>query len=240
MDVFSPDIVAEPLPPNFKAPTLEMYNGNTDSDNHLESFRALMIMYGYSGALTCRTFQATFKGATRWRPQKSVVSLMTVKKKRGESLRTYIDRFNKEELEVRDLDPLVSMHVAISGLLPSLALKCSIAKSQPKMKLEFLERAQKYIAVEEASATDAHERGIEHRDGAPEKKRKNGDQGRSNSNKKPLAYNQYMPLNSTRTQILMQIGQEKIMKWPEKLKKNEIEFHRGTGHDTEDCYDLKN
>ncbi|XP_010243816.1 PREDICTED: uncharacterized protein LOC104587791 [Nelumbo nucifera] len=235
MDAFSLDIIVEPLPPNFKAPTLEMYDGNTDPDNHLESFRALMILYGYSDTLACQTFQATFKGvARRWfsslpprsinsweqfsnmflacfissrRPQKSIVSLMTVKQKRGESLRSYIDRFKKEELEVRDLDPLVSMHAAISGLLPVSALKCFIAKSQPKMKLEFLERAKKYIAIEEASATDAHERGIEHRDEAPEKKRKNEDQGRSNNNnnkKAPalaLAYNH---------------------------------------HDIEDCYDLKN
>ncbi|XP_010243719.1 PREDICTED: uncharacterized protein LOC104587707 [Nelumbo nucifera] len=251
MNVFSPDIITEPLPPNFKAPTLERYDKNTDPNDHLESFRALMILYGYSDALTCRTFQATFKGAARrwfsslppqsinsWeqfsslflarfissrRAQKSVVSLMTVKQKRGESLRSYIDRFKKEELEVHDLNPMVSMHTAISELLPSLALKYSIAKSQPKTKLEFLERAQKYTVVKEALVGDIQERGTEHRDKDPEKKRKNGDHDRNNgnskNNKKPpasaLAYYQGNP-------------------------KKYYKFHQGTSHDTEDCYDLKN
>ncbi|XP_010253542.1 PREDICTED: uncharacterized protein LOC104594768 [Nelumbo nucifera] len=101
---------------------------------------------------------------------------------RGESLRSHIDYFKNEELEVRDLNPLVSMHAAINRLLPNSALKCSVAKSYSKTKLKFLERAQKYITVEEALAMDAHERSTEHQDGAPEKKRKNGDQGRNNSN----------------------------------------------------------
>ncbi|XP_010263159.1 PREDICTED: uncharacterized protein LOC104601503 [Nelumbo nucifera] len=46
----------------------------------------------------------------------------------------------------------------------------------------------------------------------------------------------------------MQIGKEKFVKWPTKLKRNPkrgnptkyCKYHRGTGHDTEDCHDLKN
>ncbi|XP_010259737.1 PREDICTED: uncharacterized protein LOC104599072 [Nelumbo nucifera] len=233
MDAFTPDIIFEPLPQHFKAPTLEMYDGTSDPDDHLESFRALMILYGYSDVLTCRTFQATFRGAAHhwfsnppprsissWeqfanlflarfinnrRCYKSVVSLMSIKQKQGESLRSYIDRYKKEELEVRDLNPMVSMHAAINGLSGS-ALKCLVAKTPLKTKLEFLKKAQKYIATEEASAGDHQEREVERPNGPPKKKRKGGGNHHNNNSNKDLkkppalaqAYSQYMPLNSTR------------------------------------------
>ncbi|XP_010245143.1 PREDICTED: uncharacterized protein LOC104588767 [Nelumbo nucifera] len=46
----------------------------------------------------------------------------------------------------------------------------------------------------------------------------------------------------------LEIGEEKYKKWPKKLKKNPqrvnpkkyYKFHRGTSHDTKDCFDLKN
>ncbi|XP_010241782.1 PREDICTED: uncharacterized protein LOC104586303 [Nelumbo nucifera] len=242
MDAFTPNIISDPLPQHFKAPALEMYDGNLDPDDHLESFRVFKILYWYSDTLTCQTFQATFKGAARrwfsslplwsissWeqfadlflarfissrRCQKSVVSLMSTKKKRGESLWSYIDRFKNEELEVRDLDPMVSMHATISGLLPKLALKRSVAKTPPKMKMEFHKKTQKYIQAKEASDGNNQEREAKRHNGAPEKKRKSEDHYHNNNNskdnKKPsalaLAYNQYTPLNSTQTQIMMQVG----------------------------------
>ncbi|XP_010253826.1 PREDICTED: uncharacterized protein LOC104594970 [Nelumbo nucifera] len=283
MDAFTLEIILEPLPPHFKNPTLETYDGSTNPDDHLEGFRVLMILYGYSDALMCRTFQATLRGAARrwfsshpprlissWeqltimflarfissrRCQKRVVSLMSLKQESGESLQSYIDRFKKEELEVRDLNPIVSVHVAINGLRPSSALKCSVAKTPPKTKLEFFKKAQKYIAAEEASARDNQEGAAECHDGPLKKKRKSGDQcppdnngGKDNKKPTTLAYRDYMSLNSTRTQILMQTREEKFMKWPMKLKRNPkrgnptnyCKYHHGTGHNTDDCYDLKN
>ncbi|XP_010247497.1 PREDICTED: uncharacterized protein LOC104590504 [Nelumbo nucifera] len=182
---------------------------------------------------------------------------MLIKQKQRESLQSYIDRFKKEELEVHDLDPMVSMHAAINGLCTGSALKCSVAKILPKTKLEFLKKAQKYIAAEEASTMGHQEREVEHHNGPPKKKRKGGDNphpnnNNGNDNKKPpasaLAYKEQTPLNSTCAQKLMQIGEEKYVKWPEKLKRNPrrgnskkyCKYHRSTRHDTEDCYDLKN
>ncbi|XP_010245105.1 PREDICTED: uncharacterized protein LOC104588740 [Nelumbo nucifera] len=251
MDAFTDAITSEPLPPHFKAPTLETYDGTTDLDEYLESFRALMLLHGYSDTLTFRAFQVTFKGAARrwfvklppcsinsWeqltnlflahfissqRCQKSVVSLMVVRQRHDESLWSCIDRFKKEELEVRDLNPMVSVHATIQGLVPKLALKCSIAKTSPKTKAIFLKKAQKYIAAEEAS-TGKHRGGeTDHDHGDTEKKRKNGDShGNDNNKKKPSApsYDQYTPLNSTQAHILMQVGEEEYAKWHGKKKRN--------------------
>ena len=57
----------------------------------------------------------------------------------------------------------------------------------------------------------------------------------------------YTPLNAPLDQVLMQIKDDQSLKWPEKMKgdpnkhnKNKYyNFHRDHGHDTDDCYDLK-
>ena len=57
----------------------------------------------------------------------------------------------------------------------------------------------------------------------------------------------YTRLNAPLDQVLMQIKNDPSMKWPEKMKgdpnkrnKNKYcRFHRDYGHDTDECYDLK-
>ncbi|XP_065619075.1 uncharacterized protein LOC136063096 [Quercus suber] len=58
---------------------------------------------------------------------------------------------------------------------------------------------------------------------------------------------QYTPLNMPLEQVLMQIKDEPSLKWPEKLKgdpnksnRNKYyRFHKDHGHDTDECFDLK-
>ncbi|XP_065618257.1 uncharacterized protein LOC136062732 [Quercus suber] len=58
---------------------------------------------------------------------------------------------------------------------------------------------------------------------------------------------QYTPLNVPLEQVLMQIKDEPSLKWPEKMKgdpnkcnRNKYcRFHRDHGHDTDECFDLK-
>ena len=68
--------------------------------------------------------------------------------------------------------------------------------------------------------------------------RKTGPLGRSQN---------YTPLNAPLDQVLMQIKDDPSLKWPEKMKgdlnkRNKSKycrFHKDHGHDTDECYDLK-
>ena len=63
----------------------------------------------------------------------------------------------------------------------------------------------------------------------------------------PIRNQNYTPLNAPLDQVLMQIKDDPSLKWPEKMKgdpnkrsKNKYcRFHRDHGHDTDECYDLK-
>ena len=69
-------------------------------------------------------------------------------------------------------------------------------------------------------------------------------------NKKPgssARNQQYTPLNTPLEQVLMQIKDDPSLKWPEKMKgdpnkrnRNKYcRFHKDHGHDTDECFDLK-
>ena len=71
---------------------------------------------------------------------------------------------------------------------------------------------------------------------------------RDNKKAGPWARNQqYTPLNTPLKQVLMQIKDNLSLKWPEKMKGDSNKrnrnkyccFHRDHGHDTDECFDLK-
>ena len=71
---------------------------------------------------------------------------------------------------------------------------------------------------------------------------------RDNKKAGPSARNQqYTPLNTPLEQVLMQIKDDPSLKWPKKMKgdpnkrnRNKyFRFHRDHGHDTDECFDLK-
>ena len=82
----------------------------------------------------------------------------------------------------------------------------------------------------------------------PKKGRTEDKKNRDNRKTGPPARNQnYTPLNVPLDQVLMQIKDDLSLKWPEKMKGDSNKrnknkyccFHRDHGHDTDECYDLK-
>ena len=62
---FTPAIMRVSLPPKFKMPTLEPFDGTKDPLDHLETYKALMDLQAVSDEIMCRAFPTTLKGPTR-------------------------------------------------------------------------------------------------------------------------------------------------------------------------------
>ncbi|VFQ85562.1 unnamed protein product [Cuscuta campestris] len=122
-------IMSCPLPDNFKIPQIKAYNGTADPQDHLARFGANVVMYAYPEEIKCRCFLATLEGQAcewfqklpkgsidRWndlahkflehfassRRQKLPFShLLNVKIRKGEQLREFINRWEKEARDVQ-------------------------------------------------------------------------------------------------------------------------------------------
>ncbi|XP_077248498.1 uncharacterized protein LOC143888089 [Tasmannia lanceolata] len=157
-------------------PQLPQYNGTTDPIDHLETFKTLMLLHGASDGFLCRAFSATLTRAARdwysglqpWsissfeefgdnlarhfmssrRQRRTAASLMAVKQEKGESLKDYISRLNREALQVPNLDPSATMNALLTGVM-SVDFRLSIAKKTPSTLADLIVRAEKYITPEE-------------------------------------------------------------------------------------------
>ncbi|XP_028097772.1 uncharacterized protein LOC114297541 [Camellia sinensis] len=55
----------KPLPPKFKMPSIDTFDGTTDPVNHVEVYRTLRILHAFPDEIMCRSFLVTLKGSTR-------------------------------------------------------------------------------------------------------------------------------------------------------------------------------
>ena len=129
---FTASINDHPLPPKFKMPSLDLYDGTRDPFDHIATFKTTMHLQGVPDEITCRAFPITLKGPVRvWfnkippnfvssfeelrklfvnnfivgqRHKRSSSSLLTIKQGENESLWSFITRFNREALSVDEVD----------------------------------------------------------------------------------------------------------------------------------------
>ena len=125
-------------------PSLENFDGTKDPLDHLESFKTMMCLQGVPNEIMCRTFPPTLKEPAKiWfkkltpesvgsfaqlsrsffnhfiggqRYGRPTTYLLNVKQKEGETLRSYLTKFNKEILLVDGADNKVVLTAFISGL----------------------------------------------------------------------------------------------------------------------------
>ncbi|GFY93182.1 hypothetical protein Acr_08g0015780 [Actinidia rufa] len=255
---FTERVLVARISSKFKLPTqLGIYEGKTDPMDHLDSYKSLMSLQGCSDEIMCKAFSATLKGPARsWfrklspgtidsfgelsrlfvanfmscrNRQKNASHLFTVHQKETESLKDFVKRFNQAILEVEDP----------SDKPTSISPQKNWPKPNEGDEERMIIRGKSLIRGELIIGKK---------------------QGTRDLTEIP---NDLMigvlallpadpeftlpPLNDPVAQVLSEIKHEEFVKWPEKIKTDPqkrnrnkyCEFHRDHGHNTEDCFQLK-
>ncbi|GKV08872.1 hypothetical protein SLEP1_g20443 [Rubroshorea leprosula] len=153
------ELKTEPYQEGFKIPHLETYDGSGDPDEHLHTYQAIMRIQNANDAMMCKVFPATLKTTgRRWYhklPRHSIDSysqlaklfsnkfasqreikrtateLMQVHQKEGESLRDYMQRFNKATLDIDNVPDTICLSALLHGLKPGRFLD-DLLENPPK------------------------------------------------------------------------------------------------------------
>lgn len=62
---FTAAVMAVPVHDKFKLPTIPLYDGTTDLDDHLRRYDTYLNLYGVLGEIACRAFDYTLSNAIR-------------------------------------------------------------------------------------------------------------------------------------------------------------------------------
>ena len=62
---FTPSVLECPLPPKFRLPQLEFYDGTKDPLDHIRAFKTILNLQQTPNKVICRSFLATLRGAAR-------------------------------------------------------------------------------------------------------------------------------------------------------------------------------
>ena len=167
-------------------------------------------------------------------------------------MRSYITRFNEEALSIDEADDKILVATFTNGLRKGKFL-FFLYKNDLKTMSEVLYRATKYMNAKDALlAREEKPRKRERLEDARQdqgwkklRMRDRRDERRPKTSRG--RFTSFTPLNAPIDQVLMQIKDEGALTFPGKLKSDPSKrsrdkychFHRDHGHDTADCYDLK-
>ncbi|GAU32556.1 hypothetical protein TSUD_218140 [Trifolium subterraneum] len=270
-----------------KPPQLGKYDGLTDPDIHIQNIDIILNYQAVKGGIKCRIFPTTLvEGAMAWYkslPQGSINSwkdlckqftshftasrkhpkteanLEAVHQGPNETLRSYIERFNKEAVQV-DVTDDMKKYLMRKNLCDGTKFKEMVAIEKPATWDEIIYKAQTYMQFEEETMADAM-RYSRAEDSHPprEQGNKNGDKrngdrrGRDKSREPrgpPSQFTNYTPLLVPREIVLAECAASDFknagIRFPKSTpfkpgqdRSRHCAYHKSYGHLTEDCIQLK-
>ncbi|XP_015969627.1 uncharacterized protein LOC107493064 [Arachis duranensis] len=254
---FTERILKAKLPKGFDKTTDMKYDGTKDPQEHLMAFEARINLEGAVDAVRCRAFPVTLAGpaikwfnalpngsitsfhdisrkfmaqfTTRITKAKHSISLLGITQKPDESTRKYLDHFNDECLTVNGLMDSVASLCLTNGLMNEDFRKHLTTKPVWTMH-EIQNVTRDYINDEEVSQVVAAN------------KRQHGNHQHGNPTSRHNQISRETPI----TEIYHQIADRGIIPKARQLKERTgdnktlyCDYHRGYGHRTQDCFDLK-
>ncbi|GAU50675.1 hypothetical protein TSUD_187590 [Trifolium subterraneum] len=266
-----------PLPRGLeKPPTLDKYDGTTDPDEHVQSVETALDYRNLRGSIKCKLFPLSLtRGASTWwrnlppgsidsweelcrmftahfttsrRHPKTVASIKAIVQGPEESLRNYIERFNKVSVEVEATDKM-KLYLLEEGLREGTKFQEAVGILEVETLDAFFELTQRYIKYEDKQKASEVWRPKNFEAGGPssqreerrgdEKKREGGKVREAKPPKSQFTY--HTPLNAPRDRILSEISNAEFksagIRFPKQLpakpnvdKKKFCRFHKSYGH----------
>ncbi|XP_020215687.1 uncharacterized protein LOC109799523 [Cajanus cajan] len=274
---FTSSVMHTTLLDHWKSLPLDKYDGSTDPGEHVDIFLTQVTLSTTDDAALCRIFPTSLKGrALSWftrlpansvdsfntlasqftiqfatsRPhQLTSLSLVSIRQEKKESLRTFMSRFNKAALEIRDLNPAVALHHLTTALKPG-PFANNICKKPPTDMDDLRRRADKYMQMEELAEFRNQARAeIASKADKPAENNYRSRPKETASRKKPTRgprYSHYTPLNDRRSAVLDQALASEVLAVPKRASTppradttKSCKYHRNRGHSTEGCAALK-
>ncbi|XP_030963924.1 uncharacterized protein LOC115985094 [Quercus lobata] len=169
---FTASINGHPLPPKFKMPSLDSYDGMRDPFDHIATFKTTMHLQGVPDEIMCRAFPTILKEPTRvWfnkippntvssfeelsklfvnnfiggqRHKHSSSSLLTIEQRENESLRSFITRINREALIVDKMDDKLLLATFHNGVNFDLFIH-KLYEKEPQTMAKLVHLAQNFM-----------------------------------------------------------------------------------------------
>jgi len=238
-------------------PTFDKYDGTTNPDNHMRVFMHQMMFHAVSDPIWCRVFSTSLTGevlewfselpsgnidsfatlkarfSTQFAPLRPAIltvdNLVNIRQEDGESLRSYLDRYNRMSVKIKDLSDEIARHHFLYGLQPGVFAD-KISRKKPKTMEEMRERAAKFIQMEDMQEFRVKKR--EKEDAAVPKT--------------TPRFTTYTPLVIPRAKILQEafnadslpVARKKPPP-PDADGSKHCQYHRTIGHTTEECHTLR-
>ncbi|XP_019179274.1 PREDICTED: uncharacterized protein LOC109174495 [Ipomoea nil] len=171
---FTEGIMAKPLPRDFRFPAIKPYTGATNTRDHLNKYKAVMMMTGVNDAIMCRGFCTTLDGqAQDWfgslsaesiptftalakkfmshfagsiQRRKQFADLCYLKQHRSETLAEYLSKWKKEAMAVTNFDERSGIPFFTNNLR-SGPFHSDLVRNEPKTYKELMDRAARYMPM---------------------------------------------------------------------------------------------